>query len=275
MIDPAILVPLDASSHSAGALPVARTLADMQRALLRVLRMAGAALSLREILEKLGVEAEVLEAPRGHPIRAIIEAAQERPDGMVVMSTQVGVSVPNGVLGRACRQVLLRVTCPVVLVRPDRGLAPWALRHVLLPHDGTPTTSAAIRPVCDLAGRAQARLSVLHAAGEGHLPPEAGTLPTPRYLDQLHLEWPAWSHEFLERFESLCPFAPSQLRLWLGRGRPESEIIRFAEEHAADLIVVAWRGTLEPQRARVFRAIVRDAPCPVMVLRAEAGREGK
>ncbi len=270
----AILVPLDVAARPAVALPVARTLAALERARLRVLRLVARALAPREIRERLGSEADVFDARKGHPVRAILEAAEERPDSTIVLSTQVGVAAPYGVIGRVCRQVLLRVTCPVVLVRPDRGLGPWELRHVLLPHDGTPATSAAIRPVCALAGAAKARLSVLHAARQAFQPPEPGSFTTPRYLDQLQHEWPAWSREFLERLESLCPLDPSQLRLCLGRGRPEGEVVLFAQEHAVDLIVVAWKGTFEPQRARVFRAIVRDAPCPVMVLRAEPEREG-
>jgi nucleotide-binding universal stress UspA family protein len=68
-----------------------------------------------------------------------------------------------------------------------------------------------------------------------------------------------------------CP-APSRvpkLRLSLARGEPASEIVRFAAENSIDLIVLAWSGTLEPDRALAARGVLRSAPCPVMVLRTE------
>ena len=54
--------------------------------------------------------------------------------------------------------VLGKAPCPLVLVPPDRGSAPWHLHHVLLPHDGTPSTSAALAPAEEIAEHAGAEL---------------------------------------------------------------------------------------------------------------------
>jgi hypothetical protein len=76
-------------------------------------------------------------------------------------------------------------------------------------------------------------------------------LAPPSYVDQRQYEWPAWASEFLGRLAYTCP-APSRipkLRLSLARGEPASEIVRFAAENSIDLTVLAWSGTLEPDRA--------------------------
>jgi nucleotide-binding universal stress UspA family protein len=136
-----------------------------------------------------------------------------------------------------------------------------------VPHDGTPTTAGALAEAMDLAQRSGAELDVLHVPTP-EAPTEPGTLGAPQYLDQPQHEWPLWAREFLERTRSLCACPPSvQARLFLRRGAPGAEILRFAQERAGDLIVLAWRGRLEPGRARIMQQVLREAPCPMLVLR--------
>jgi nucleotide-binding universal stress UspA family protein len=182
-------------------------------------------------------------------------------------------------LGSVASAVVRIAPCPVVLVRPELGVHPAALRRIIVPEDGTPTTAAALQPAGELAGRSGAELDVLHvAAAAAHQPAEPGTLTAPRYLDQPQHEWPVWTREFLQRLRHLC-HCPStvQTRLFLRTGEPGAEIVRFARERETDLIVVAWRGHLDGQRAATLRAVVRDAPCPTLVLRvaSQAAAEGQ
>jgi hypothetical protein len=168
--------------------------------------------------------------------------------------------------------VLSAARCPVVFVPAARGRRPWALRRVLFPHDGTPTSAAALGPVAALAERAGAEVVVLHvAAPDAERPVERGTLLSPRYVDQPQHEWPAWSREFLDRVCGLAGAArPARLRVALVEGDPGAATVDFARADATDLITVAWRGELAPERARAMRRVIRDVGCPVMVLRVPA-----
>jgi nucleotide-binding universal stress UspA family protein len=272
-----VLVPLDGSSHALVALPVARTLAAIRKATLHVVHVAEQIVPPPEIPQRAGIEPDqlhgsVLHGRAGEPAEAIVQLAAEHPNAMIAMCTGTGLPAPAAVLGPIAEQVLLRARCPVVLVRPERGMASWDLHTVLLPHDGTPTTSAAIRPAADLAAQAKAFLSVLHVATPGAVPPaEPGSLSAPRYVDQHQHEWPEWVSEFIGRFACICPFDPSRLRFLLGRGKAGEEVLRVAVAQKVDLIVLAWRGALEQERASVVKAVLREAPCPVMVVRAELG----
>ena len=98
--------------------------------------------------------------------------------------------------GRTAMQVLHDSPCPVVLVPPERGATSWHLEHVLVPHDGTPSTSAALQPAAELAERGHAELLVVHVTDSRAAPAEPGSLTTPRYVDQPQHEWPAWTTEF-------------------------------------------------------------------------------
>jgi nucleotide-binding universal stress UspA family protein len=58
----------------------------------------------------------------------------------------------------------------------------------------------------------------------------------------------------------------------LTAGRPDAEIVDWAEEIGADLIVMGSRGVGRVRRAlfgSVSNSVVRHAHCPVMVIRPE------
>lgn len=274
---PCILVPLDASRSSAVALPVAKHLAELLEGTIHLLHVSTDTAAPTEVLRRIGVSTtevrgSILSSRVGDPARGVLESADELDAGLIVMCTHTAASSPaSEVLGHTARTVLERAPCPVVLVRPDRDVVPWPLRRVLLPHDGTPTTSAAIRPAVDLARAADAGLDVLHVACPGTgLPPERGALAPPRYVDQPQHEWPAWLGEFLERLDSIAPLASIDVRMWLARGVPGQEVLRTAAEQCDDLIVLAWHGAWEGKHASTVKAVLQGARAPVMICRARA-----
>jgi nucleotide-binding universal stress UspA family protein len=87
-------------------------------------------------------------------------------------------------------------------------------------------------------------------------------------VDQPQHEWQAWQREFLDR---VCGFGRGaeavHLQLHLAIDKPASAIVRFAVDHQSDLVILAWRGRLEADRASILRAVVAAAPCAVLVVR--------
>jgi nucleotide-binding universal stress UspA family protein len=97
------------------------------------------------------------------------------------------------------------------------------------------------------------------------------TFVVPRYLDQPQHESPAWSREFLERVRGLGhPADVEKIRFVLAQGEASAAILKFARRNASDLIALAWRGSLEPERAQTIRRVIRDASCPVIIFRVRA-----
>jgi hypothetical protein len=95
-------------------------------------------------------------------------------------------------------------------------------------------------------------------------------LLSPRYIDQPQHEWPAWAQEFLDR---LCAVGRARgeiaIRLAVAQGEAGAAIVEFGRQ--SDLIVLGWRGALEPDRAWTLRHVIRDTTCPVIVLRVDHG----
>jgi nucleotide-binding universal stress UspA family protein len=214
----------------------------------------------------------VIDQCTGSPAQAIVREAAARHAVLIVMCAPARpdghLHAFDGVIG----DVLRAAPCPVVLVPSIHGRHPWALRQLVLPHDGTPTSAAAIAPTAELASRAGADLVVLHVATPGaERPAESGTLVVPRYLDQPQHEWPAWSREFLERVRGIAyPANIEKIRLVLAHGEAGAAILEFARGSATDLIALAWRGSLEPERAQTIQRVIRDASCPVIIFRVQA-----
>ena len=225
-----------------------------------------------ELRSRLGREAPALDgftidARVGTPAAEILQVAAEMEPRLIVMCKHSGAE-RGKLLGRTAMKVLQDAACPVVLVPPERGATPWHLHHILVPHDGTPTTSAALQPAAELAQRGRADLLVAHVTNIRAAPAEPGSLTTPRYVDQPQHEWPAWSSEFVKRLACVCPLDHLHVRMFLARGNPAAEILRLSERQSSDLIVLAWRGSWEAPRAATLKNIMREAHCPVMVVRA-------
>lgn len=273
-----VIIALDGSSDALAALPVGRALAALEEAtphLVHVSSSGGLPESIPDQLQldAAQIEGAVLEPLAGPPGAAILQAARDWQALAIVLCTHTGLVHGQGVLGHVAAQVLQDAPCPVVLVRPEHGTALWTPQEILVPFDGTPSCAVASEPAVILARRAEAALTILHvaAASSGS---EEGTFPAPRYIDQLQYEWPAWAHELLERFNAFQPDAlPEAVKLLLGHGRPETEIVRLAAQRRLDLIALAWNGSLAPGHAAVLRSVIRDAPCPVMIFRAHPAHQ--
>jgi nucleotide-binding universal stress UspA family protein len=276
MTEPLILVPLDGSAHALAALPVADALGEALGASLRILQVtSGAAPPLGTLAQSLGLEGAAhqawsLEARAGDPSEGILEAAREAGARLIVMCTHTASARPTAMLGHTALDVLRRAPCPVVLVSPARDLRGWRPRRILLPHDGGTAADIAVGPAAEIARATDAELLIVEVGVPGVASPvEPGSFPVPRYVDQPQHEWSSWTDEVLARLARLCPDGPLKARLQVLGGDPGREILRVAADQAVDLIVVAWKGAWSDERAHTLRAIVRDTPCPVMVVRAD------
>lgn len=274
MTTPKLVVPLDGTEQALSALPIAKHLAELEHATVHFVSVADEVLPPDRMLAKLGLyrgelRGSVLDTKTGEPAARILEAARELPAALIVLCPYTA-SAGGKIIGRTALKVLLEAPCPIIFVRPDCHVTSWSLRRILLPHDGTPTTSVALHSALELARSADAELTVLHVVSPHGAPSsEPGAIPPPLYMDQPQHEWPSWVGEFLERLACASSLDSIRVRLSLARGEPGEATLRFAEEQPFDLIVLAWRGDWGEGRAQVVKTILRGANCPVLVGRVD------
>jgi nucleotide-binding universal stress UspA family protein len=267
-----VIVPLDRTLESLAAMPIAKLFAELEAATLHLVYVGERQQDARKTLEELGLSADelrgaVLDPMMGEPAESIVRLANELPASVIVMCTHTATSEEHGDLGSVAEAILSSAPTQIVLVAPERGQQPWRLKRVLLAHDGSPSSDVATGPAADLAHRAGAEVIALHVAARKAPQPEPGSLPAPRYVDQPQHEWPAWAGEFLQRMMTLgAPPASVNFKLLVTGGQPGSEIAQFARDNNADLVVLAWHGSWEADRAGTLKVVVRGSGCPVMLI---------
>jgi nucleotide-binding universal stress UspA family protein len=264
-----ILLPLDNPASAPGIIHVARIVGAALGRELIVAHAAGRPLWPGAVLARIGLsQGEVggcsIVPLDGDPAEAVLALAARLACGLVVM----GLPSPRGVregLGAVRESILAAAACPVLMVPPGLDETWGRSGRVLLPHDGTPSTTATVPIAAAFARALHARLVILHVAAV--LPAEAGALGVPRFMDQPQHEWEAWRKEFLARCD--CPTAAGseEPELMIGVGRPEDAALAMAAKLAPDAIVLGWHGRLDRDHAAVLKAVLLRSAWPVLVYR--------
>ncbi|MFA4965071.1 MAG: universal stress protein [Thermoleophilia bacterium] len=188
--------------------------------------------------------------------------AQARVDVLAVgLRAAVGPKATSA-LGHVPKALLGRSSAPVLLVRP--GMRPLtSLRRLLVPMEGSPSASAAMKAADDAFCARGREIVMLHVVTPG-TPAESGSLPAPRIVDQEHYEWSAWQEEFTMRFAQ-CPEG-GRHRVSVRVGTPGPVIAAEAKASGAELIVLSWSGSFAGGHGAVVKALLATAPCPLLIV---------
>jgi nucleotide-binding universal stress UspA family protein len=245
-----VLAALDASLAGNPVLVTARGLAEMLGAQVRAVHVAvDGDRTARNVAEAAGVELSVVNGP---VVDRLIEAGR----GDEVTAVAIGArGTPSGhrPLGSTAFAVATSVLKPVVVVPPDARVAP-EFRRILVPLEGTTSTSLAPRSLVELARGANLDVIALHVHDEEDIP---------AFTDQPQHEHEAWAREFLARY---CPWGIGAVSLERRVGRSEELIPLVAEQARCDLIALGWAQALEAGRAPVIRSTLERSRVPVILV---------
>jgi nucleotide-binding universal stress UspA family protein len=140
-------------------------------------------------------------------------------------------------------------------------------KSVLIALDNSPLDNRIIDTVGQLRLSAEARLVLLHVIPYAEdMAVQDASRPLPA-----DVEFP---HHQLEQYlqERSQQLAPAQSRVELVQGNPDDEIIRLANIHQTDLIVLGNRGLTGLNRiiaGSVSSQVLEAAPCTVMVVKPD------
>ncbi len=269
-----ILVPVDGSRPSLAVLPVARAVAGIWRGQPHLLSVTAAPLSTSALTESLGLtEADLagftLDQRTGDPAAVILQTTRESKAAVVIMAAHGRTARPSTLLGHVTEAVLRGVPCPLLLVGDEAGRRFMpdhaALSRILLPLDGSVETAEALEAVAPLISRPEVTVDMLHVVPTAAKPQDQERVFTvPRYVDQPQYEWASWQKEFATRFHD--GLTPRTVTVHAAVGDPGREILSAARKQKSDLIIMAWKGVFDGDRARTLRTVLADSPCPVLVV---------
>lgn len=300
-----ILVPLDGSPLAEGILSEVAELARLHGAEILLLRVALAhtfpgvdatEAQVQAVQEAEGYLAEVERGLTARGIRVssavrygqaaeeILDHAQARHAGLIAMCTHGRTGILRIMLGSVAEAVLRASPVPVLLLRaqapapslagaPDVAAAVSvpAFRHILCPVDFSAHSDRAMEYAGDLAQRFQADLTVLHVIYDP-LDIACSHIPHPP-LEQLREESIRGAERMLDRRVRRRLRHLPRTKTAVAAGAPFRQIIRYAEEHRVDLIVMGTQGLTGLDRlimGSTAERVVRMAPCPVVSLHAAA-----
>jgi len=273
-----IVVPIDGSAESRALLPVARAVAAIWDGESHLLHVTAAPPQQGPLREAVGLtEADlagfVLHQRTGNPADVILKHVQEQAARLVIMATHGWTSGSSAHATRVAEAVLRRCDRPLMLVSREAGAgflpehAPFS--RLLLPLNGSLDGEAPLVAIALLIGRPDAAVDVLHivstVANARH-----GTFTLPRYVDQPYHEWEEWRREFSARFEQRIGREPAHIHVAVGD--PGKVIVSAARQYGSDLIILAWKQVWDGDHAPTLRAVLRHAPCPVLVVPSDASK---
>jgi len=201
------------------------------------------------------------------PPDAIVNRAEEQDIDLVVMGTRGRRGMNRLLSGSVSEVVVRRAPCPVftVLAR-DEGAGP-AINRVLAPVDLSDQSELVLNHAAALSESYAAPLDLLHVVEEAAYPNVYGLDPlapsAPNVQDR--------AREALETLASELDLRTDPVNVHVLAGNAARDIVEFAEDQVADLIVMATHGRTGLERfliGSVAEKVVRRAPCPVFTLKS-------
>jgi nucleotide-binding universal stress UspA family protein len=296
-----VLYPTDFSDASKAGLPAAVRIAEIHGARLEVFHavvwrgavmppptafsdgfadveemLAGIATEkLRDMAEGEPAGVEVAWS-KGHAVSAppaILARARVTDSDLIVMATHGRRGFRRLLLGSVTEEVVRHAPCPVMTVRAPEGEAAEqpSFGNIVVATDFSSGGGLAIDGAIELAAATGAHLEIVHVIEAVSYPGFYYPLNDAKVYDLPLLRRKAAEElqDLLDR-RSITGVAEARVRVEVGR--PATEIVKFANEVGADLIVVASHGRTGLNRAlmgSVAEGVLREAACPVLVLRVD------
>ena len=203
------------------------------------------------------------------PDTAIVEQATDHDVDLVVMGTHGRKGVDRLLSGSVAEEVVRQAPCPAftVLAQDEAVPSSTPIDRVLVPVDLSEQSSLVVDHATALADAYGASIDLLHVV-------EEATFPTAYDIDPFSPSQPDVQERAREALEALAADlgdvdVPVDTHVLAGYAA--RDIVDFAEEQAADLVVMATHGRTGLQRfliGSVAEKVVRSAPCPVFTVKS-------
>ena len=253
-----VLIALDNSLGARAVLASGRALAALLDANVEALHVrVNGDRTVRDTAEAAGLP---LRTTSGPVIDCLVEAGRSKEVVAVALGAR-GSDAARRPLGSTAGSVACALPKPVLIVPPAAGPVS-AFRRVLVPVEGTLSSSLAPRVVFELAAGARIDALALHVYEESAVP---------AFTDQPQHEQPAWEREFLQRY---CPWGIGDIKLETRVGRSGELIAQVAEERNCDMIALGWSQELAGGRAPVVRETLERSSRPVLLVPVQLPMNG-
>lgn len=255
-----VLAAIDNSLAAKPVLAAARAIADLLGAEVESVHVrVNGETTARSAAESVGVPLRLLV---GETVDALLRAGEETDVAALVVGARALPASPRP-LGSTATAVATTLSKPVVVVPPEAEEA--TVRRILVPLEGSRSTSEAPRSLIEAALERDLEVVVLHVIGVDSIP---------AFTDQAEHDLAAWTEEFLARY---CPAGAGAVSFETRVGRAEAVVPLAAARPDADLVAFGWSQDFAAGHAAVVRATLEQSSVPVMLVpvRAAVGDDAR
>lgn len=227
----------------------------------------------RHHFERAGVSYQFVQK-QGHPVDCILDVAKRESVDLIVIGSRGLGGLKEFFLGSVSNGVLHHAPCPVLIARGDNAPeGTGEFRHVLLASDTSETANKATAAAVQIAQAFATSLTVLNVFEEFpdliHLPDYADD------ADDVLADFSPehYARHLLETVKKQTTCAAEGTGVYCDfhqeKGHPGETIVRFANEHLSDLIVLGSRGLAgftEMLLGSVSNYVANHAKCSVLVM---------
>jgi nucleotide-binding universal stress UspA family protein len=203
------------------------------------------------------------------PASVILEYALENDIDLIVMGTHGRRGLGHLFLGSAAEEVVRLAKCSVLTIREMKDSAPAeALNNILVPIDFSDFAQLSLNYAKEIATAYNARLQLLHVVEQAVHPSfyASGMVSIVDLIPDIEKK----SIEAMERLVQKTKGLEINADFHVIEGHAAKDIIKFAESHNSDLIVIATHGLTGIKHlllGSVAEKVVRMAPCPVFTVK--------
>lgn len=213
-----------------------------------------------------GLECCELQSKVGVPSTEILRTARDQEVNLIVMGAHtrqedVGATRYRGIVGSTMRKVAQRARCPVLIISRPCTTCFKLFSHIVFATDFSKAADSAFLFALEAANDVGARLYLFHSVDI--TPAQAGKPEAQAHIEKRVAEA---KEKMLQKYVSnMAGFDNYEIVIW--EGVPYVEILKYARDKQADLIVMAHHTRdVDPETAElgsVVEQVVLRSACPV------------
>ncbi|MFD1513418.1 universal stress protein [Halomarina rubra] len=214
----------------------------------------------RDVAAKRYPDVPVTERIRaGHPARTILDEIDQHSHDLVVMGPHRTSRLRRLFVGSTTERVVRSSPVPVLTLRTETEETPTDYENIVIATDGSPGSSRAVQEGVDLAAEYGATVHAIYALDSQYV----RSYSIREFMERE-------GNRALRRVVDIAATAGVDIRDQMLEGYPNEAIVRYADRHDVDLVVVGTHGRTGLDRlvvGSVAAHVIRSAPVPVLTVR--------
>jgi len=212
---------------------------------------------------ELGIEATV-QYREGDPPEEVLAAAEGTGVDLIVMGTHGRRGISRMLMGSVTSHVVLHSGVDVLVVKKPCSTCRGVYSSILVPFDGSAQSKRSLERACALAKQDAATVTVMYVIPRYE--EMLDFMRTPMIEKSLRGE----AERILGEGKALGQTLGIAAETLIAEGHGGDEIARSVAKDGHDLVVMGtsgWRGMDKALLGSTAERVIRDAPCPVLVVK--------